>query len=485
MGERLAEKLQRLMPDHDIDAVIPIPDTARTAASSLAAALGVPFREGFVKNRYIGRTFIMPGQGERAKSVRRKLNPIELEFRSKNVLLVDDSIVRGTTSQQIIQMARDVGARKVYFASAAPPVRYPNVYGIDMPAVSELVAHGRSEEEIRDPAGRRRPDLPGPRRPDRRGGRGQRQARPLRHVVLFRRVRHRSRRRLPRRAADRRARTMPSRAAAAPERMPRLLDLARECIDCADPARKLELTAAAHQALCQGRASPAVDAAPPPRAIAAPGRPERPRLVPPRDLARRGLGTPDGRAALVHAVAHIEFNAINLAWDAVYRFRGLPDDYYRDWAAVAADEARHYALLSARLADLGHVYGDFDAHDGLWQMAEATAGSVLARMALVPRVLEARGLDVTPGMILRLRTAGDDCTADILEVILHEEVAHVAAGSRWFRWCCARDGLEPAATFRGLLERHLRTGLKGPFNLDARRAAGFGEDELEALGATG
>ncbi len=149
MGERLAEKLQRLMPDHDIDAVIPIPDTARTAASSLAAALGVPFREGFVKNRYIGRTFIMPGQGERAKSVRRKLNPIELEFRRKNVLLVDDSIVRGTTSQQIIQMARDVGARKVYFASAAPPVRYPNVYGIDMPAVSELVAHGRSEEEIR------------------------------------------------------------------------------------------------------------------------------------------------------------------------------------------------------------------------------------------------------------------------------------------------------------------------------------------------
>ena len=149
MGERLAEKLQRLMPDHDIDAVIPIPDTARTAASSLAAVLGVPFREGFVKNRYIGRTFIMPGQGERAKSVRRKLNPIELEFRRKNVLLVDDSIVRGTTSQQIIQMARDVGARKVYFASAAPPVRYPNVYGIDMPAVSELVAHGRSEEEIR------------------------------------------------------------------------------------------------------------------------------------------------------------------------------------------------------------------------------------------------------------------------------------------------------------------------------------------------
>ncbi|MEP6940492.1 MAG: phosphoribosyltransferase family protein, partial [Rudaea sp.] len=148
MGERLAEKIRRMRPDHHIDSVIPIPDTARTAASSLAQALGIPMREGFVKNRYIGRTFIMPGQSERVKSVRRKLNPVQLEFRKKNVLLVDDSIVRGTTSKQIIQMARDAGAREVYFASAAPPVRYPNVYGIDMPAAAELVAHGRTEEEV-------------------------------------------------------------------------------------------------------------------------------------------------------------------------------------------------------------------------------------------------------------------------------------------------------------------------------------------------
>ena len=150
MGERLAGKILRLWPDHDIDSVIPIPDTSRTAASSLASMLGVPMREGFVKNRYIGRTFIMPGQSERVKSVRRKLNAIGLEFRKKNVLLVDDSIVRGTTSKQIIQMARDAGAKKVYFASAAPPVRYPNVYGIDMPAVAELVAHGRTEEQVRE-----------------------------------------------------------------------------------------------------------------------------------------------------------------------------------------------------------------------------------------------------------------------------------------------------------------------------------------------
>ena len=148
MGQKLARKIMRLRPDHDIDKVIPIPDTSRTAALTLAQTLGVDYREGFVKNRYVGRTFIMPGQAERVKSVRRKLNAIDLEFRNRNVLLVDDSIVRGTTSRQIIQMAREAGARKVYFASAAPPVRFPNVYGIDMPAAKELVAHGRSESEI-------------------------------------------------------------------------------------------------------------------------------------------------------------------------------------------------------------------------------------------------------------------------------------------------------------------------------------------------
>jgi amidophosphoribosyltransferase len=148
MGTYLAEKIKREWPDHDIDVVIPIPSTSRTAAVELAAQLDVKYREGFIKNRYIGRTFIMPGQQQRRKSVRQKLNPIDLEFAGKNVLLVDDSIVRGTTSQQIIQMAREAGANKVYFASAAPPVRYPNVYGIDMPAASELIAHGHDEDEV-------------------------------------------------------------------------------------------------------------------------------------------------------------------------------------------------------------------------------------------------------------------------------------------------------------------------------------------------
>ncbi|GAB2512138.1 amidophosphoribosyltransferase [Lysobacter humi (ex Lee et al. 2017)] len=148
MGQKLGEKILRLRPEHDIDVVIPIPDTSRDAALEIANVLGVKYREGFIKNRYVGRTFIMPGQGERAKSVRRKLNPIPLEFRNRNVLLVDDSIVRGTTSRQIVQMAREAGARKVYLASAAPAVRHPNIYGIDMPSAEELVAHGRTDDEV-------------------------------------------------------------------------------------------------------------------------------------------------------------------------------------------------------------------------------------------------------------------------------------------------------------------------------------------------
>ncbi|MBD3618393.1 MAG: amidophosphoribosyltransferase [Chromatiales bacterium] len=148
MGDKLAKKIMREWPDHDIDVVIPIPDTSRTSALEMANTLGVKYREGFIKNRYIGRTFIMPGQTQRKKSVRQKLNPIDLEFRGKNVMLVDDSIVRGTTSGEIVQMARDAGANKVYFASASPPIRYPNVYGIDMPAASELIAHGRTEQEV-------------------------------------------------------------------------------------------------------------------------------------------------------------------------------------------------------------------------------------------------------------------------------------------------------------------------------------------------
>jgi len=159
----------------------------------------------------------------------------------------------------------------------------------------------------------------------------------------------------------------------------------------------------------------------------------------------------------------------------------MSDDYYRDWVSVAHDESRHFTMLTQRLAQLGHAYGDFDAHNGLWEMAVKTAESCLARMALVPRVLEARGLDVTPGMITRLRSVGDDATASILEIILREEVPHVAAGTRWFRFCCGREGRDPDATFAELLREYVPTGLRGPFNLDARRAAGFDDAELSRL----
>ncbi|NND44991.1 MAG: ferritin-like domain-containing protein [Xanthomonadales bacterium] len=215
--------------------------------------------------------------------------------------------------------------------------------------------------------------------------------------------------------------------------------------------------------------------------IAAPGRPRRPELVEPGAVRRRRLGSAAGRAALVHAIAHIEFNAINLALDAVYRFRGMPDAYYLDWLSVAADEARHFGLLATRLQALGHEYGDFPAHNGLWEMAERTAGSCLERMALVPRVLEARGLDVTPGMIARLEAANDPETVQVLEVILEEEVRHVEIGSRWFRYVCDQAGLEPDHTFIELLDKHFAGQLRGPFNLPARREAGFSPVEIAEL----
>jgi uncharacterized ferritin-like protein (DUF455 family) len=257
---------------------------------------------------------------------------------------------------------------------------------------------------------------------------------------------------------------------------------ARKCLEVVEPARKVAMTAEVAARFAAGNLT-INHGAVSPLTIGPPGRPASPRLVSPRDLPARGLGTPEGRIALVHAVAHIEFNAINLAWDAVYRFRGMPDAYYRDWIGVAADEARHFTLLQTRLAELGHSYGDFDAHDGLWEMAVKTADSCLARMALVPRVLEARGLDVTPGMIERLRAVADHTTVAILELILREEVAHVAAGSRWFAWCCAREHLDADTTFAQLIAQHVRGAIKGPFNLSARLAAGFSASELARLQA--
>ena len=257
-----------------------------------------------------------------------------------------------------------------------------------------------------------------------------------------------------------------------------LYDALRHCIAATDPLDKIERVNALAAAFA-GMDSAGDEAGEIP--VEAPGRPALPKLVSPRDLPQRGLGSVDGRAALLHAVTHIEFNAINLALDAAYRFRAMPPQFVADWISVAVDEARHFSLLSARLQDIGYHYGAFDAHDGLWAMAERTAGSVLARMALVPRVLEARGLDVTPGMIQRLRGLGDVRSADILEIILAEEVRHVAIGSRWFAWCCEREQLEPDATFIELIRGVGKGSIRGPFNLPARREAGFNAEELRLI----
>ncbi len=212
-----------------------------------------------------------------------------------------------------------------------------------------------------------------------------------------------------------------------------------------------------------------------------PGRPERPLLRPAREVPARSPFTDEGRAALLHAIAHIEFNAINLALDAVWRFPGLPDPFYRDWLRVAAEEALHFQLLRGHLRTLGSDYGDFDAHDGLWMMAERTSADVLARMALVPRTLEARGLDATPPLQAKLLRAGDRRAAEILGVILADEVGHVAIGNHWYRWLCERAGHDPEVLYAELAGRYAAPRLRGPFNVGARRAAGFSETELAAL----
>lgn len=215
--------------------------------------------------------------------------------------------------------------------------------------------------------------------------------------------------------------------------------------------------------------------------LPAAGVPGRPRLIDPTGMKKRGIGTLQGRIALLHALAHIEFNAINLALDAVYRFRQMPIEFQRDWLQVACEEAMHFELMSARLVALGSYYGALDAHAGLWAMAHRTDHDVMVRMALVPRVLEARGLDVAPPMIDKLRQSGDETSAEILQRIYQDEITHVAIGNRWFLELCAERGLSATDVFQSLLREHGRSALRGPYNSVARVQAGFTEDELEAL----
>lgn len=256
--------------------------------------------------------------------------------------------------------------------------------------------------------------------------------------------------------------------------------LAERVITAGEVGTKL---AVSHEAWLSGQQGLLVfdSEAVPPLPVAAACFPKRPVLVSPRELPKRKLTSNEGKSALLHAVAHIEFSAIQLAWDHLYRFRDMPRQYYLDWLGVAVEEARHFELLRDRLAEFGMGYGDLPAHAGLWGIAQETDYDVLARMALVPRFMEARGLDVTPGMIEKLRQVGDSASVAVLERILQDEVGHVALGSYWFHWLCEQRGLEPDSEYFALVERHLRGQARGPFNRDLRLQAGFSEAELAML----
>ena len=252
-------------------------------------------------------------------------------------------------------------------------------------------------------------------------------------------------------------------------------------LTAADPNDKVRLSRQTAAAWLDGDIADLGDSTPPDR----PARPSAPELRAPKDVPRRRIGSGlRGRVALLHALAHIELNAIDLAWDLIARFASdprLPRAFYDDWVRVAAEEAEHFALLRGRMSDLDAAYGDLPAHDGLWEAAQATAGDLLARLAVVPMVLEARGLDVTPQMIKRLRQVEDHASADILQTIHDDEIGHVAVGRKWFEHCCRVENLDPVAAFQSLVRRYFRGQLKPPFNEASRNRAGFTPDYYEPL----
>ena len=258
-----------------------------------------------------------------------------------------------------------------------------------------------------------------------------------------------------------------------------LFEESLRCIAISDPLSKTQETQALNQRWYANELDTETHVHP--VRIPSPGRPPRPRLVNPRNVPKRGFKSRQGLVKLAHAIAHIEFNAINLALDAVYRFRDMPRDYYTDWLQIAAEESRHFLLLQQYLQDNDASYGDYDAHNGLWEMALKTDHDVMVRMALVPRVLEARGLDVTPGMILRLEEVGEQSLVDILQVIHKEEIGHVRVGTRWFNYICQQRGLSPRSVFIELLREYMSGGIQGPFDEVSRMEAGFTDEEMQHL----
>ena len=216
--------------------------------------------------------------------------------------------------------------------------------------------------------------------------------------------------------------------------------------------------------------------------LALPGRPQRPELIPPLQVPKRKMDSVEGRVALLHSLAHIEFNAINLALDAIWRFPNMPQQYYEDWLRVAKEEAYHFTLVNEYIQSFGFSYGDFSAHNSLWEMVERTQDSVIARMALVPRTMEARGLDAVPMIRDRFKQIKELGAVDILETILRDEIGHVAIGNHWFNFLCEKDNLSPITAYRDLAKKYSAPKLRGPFNLEARKQAGFTAKELSLLG---
>lgn len=258
-----------------------------------------------------------------------------------------------------------------------------------------------------------------------------------------------------------------------------LFQRAAECLDACDPSLKVKLTQSLYEDWCDGKL--VIDRSFQVPAIAEAGRPDTPQLVAPRDVKKRSINTEQGRLALCHALTHIEFNAINLALDAVYRFTDMPEQFYADWLKVASEEAYHFTLLESYLHKRNCNYGDYVAHNGLWEMAQITAYDVMVRMALVPRVLEARGLDVTPGIISKLKQAKDEEFIAHLEIIQRDEIGHVAIGNHWYKYLCEQRNLNYRDTFKELIQKYMKGSLRGPFDEIARMQAGFTAQEIEDL----
>lgn len=254
-----------------------------------------------------------------------------------------------------------------------------------------------------------------------------------------------------------------------------------QCLKTCDPDLKVSLTKTLYKDWCAGKLE--IDRTFIAEKIAEVGRPEKPELVTSREVPRRSINTDEGRVILCHAIAHIEFNAINLALDAAYRFTDMPEDYYRDWLKVASEEAYHFTLLEKYLHKRNAKYGDYDAHNGLWEMAQLTAHDVMIRMALVPRVLEARGLDVTPGILKKLAQQKDEEFIGYLEIIHKDEIGHVAIGNHWYKFLCEKRDLDPRVTFKQLIQDYMNGSLRGPFDEVARLQAGFTPQEIADLNA--